>query len=175
MVDIKKISPGAAVPNDVNVVIEIPANASPIKFEMDKESGALNVDRFLSTAMTYPCNYGFIPNTLSLDGDPTDVLVITPVPLVHGCVVRCRPIGMLEMEDESGVDMKILAVPVSKLCKTYDNVDSFKDLPESLLSMIKHFFEHYKDLEKGKWVKLKNWLGVQEACAEITASIERAH
>jgi inorganic pyrophosphatase len=171
--DLTKMSPGAAVPEDINVIIEIPMNALPIKYEMDKDSGVLKVDRFLSTAMSYPCNYGFIPNTLSEDGDPIDVLVVTPVPLVHGCMVRSRPIGMLEMEDESGIDMKILAVPVSKLCKTYEQVTSYQDLPESLLNMIKHFFEHYKDLEKGKWVKLKNWMGVNAAYQEIEAGIKR--
>jgi inorganic pyrophosphatase len=171
--DINKISAGKNLPSDINVVIEIPTNGMPVKYEMDKDSGALLVDRFLSTSMTYPCNYGFIPNTLSDDGDPVDVLVVTPVPLQAGTVVRSRCIGMLEMEDESGIDAKLLAVPVSKLCLMYENVHKPEDLPEILLDGIKHFFEHYKDLEKGKWVKVKGWLGVDDAHKEIMQSIER--
>lgn len=171
--DLSKIEAGKSLPNDINVVIEIPANGMPVKYEMDKDSGALMVDRFLSTSMSYPCNYGFIPNTLSDDGDPVDVLVVTPVPLQAGTVVRSRPIGMLEMEDESGIDAKLLAVPVSKLCLMYEDIQKPEDLPQILLDGIKHFFEHYKDLEKGKWVKLKSWLGVDAAHQEITASIER--
>lgn len=171
--NIEKISPGRDVPNDINVVIEIPAHSAPVKYEVDKDSGALLVDRFMGTAMYYPCDYGFIPNTLSEDGDPVDVLVVTPVPLVHGAVIRCRPVGMLKMTDESGVDAKLLAVPVSKLSPLYAQVQTPQDLPPTLLAQIKHFFEHYKELEAGKWVKVEGWEGVAEAKAEILASIER--
>lgn len=171
--NIEKISPGRDVPNDINVVIEIPAHSAPVKYEVDKDSGALLVDRFMGTAMFYPCDYGFIPNTLSEDGDPVDVLVVTPVPLVHGAVIRCRPVGMLKMTDESGVDAKLLAVPVAKLSPLYAHVQTPQDLPPTLLAQIKHFFEHYKELEAGKWVKVEGWEGVAEAKAEILASIER--
>lgn len=155
--NLNNIPAGKDVPNDVNVVIEIPALAEPVKYEIDKESGALFVDRFMGTAMHYPCNYGFIPNTLGDDGDPVDVLVVTPIPLHHGSVIRCRLIGVLDMTDESGRDEKLLAVPVSKLTPIYDHVKEATDLPPLLLNQIKHFFEHYKDLEPGKWVKLENW------------------
>ena len=148
-----RVPAGKDVPNDVNVIIEIPANSSPIKYELDKETGAMFVDRFMGTAMFYPCNYGYVPNTLSEDGDPVDVLVVTPFPLQVGVVVRCRMLGMLRMEDESGVDAKLIAVPVEKLCPMYKQIQSTADLPELLLNQIEHFFEHYKDLEKGKWVK----------------------
>lgn len=168
-----KIKPGKSVPENINVVIEIPAGSMPVKYELDKDSGALLVDRFISTSMIYPCNYGFVPNTLSEDGDPVDVLVFTPFPVIHGAVIACRPLGMLEMEDESGIDAKILAVPVSKLSKLYDDVKTIDDLPKATLASIKHFFEHYKDLEEGKWVKVKDWLGVESAHQEIEASIER--
>ncbi len=171
--NIEKISPGRDVPNDINVVIEIPAHSGPVKYEVDKDSGALLVDRFMGTAMYYPCDYGFIPNTLSEDGDPVDVLVVSPVPLVHGAVIRCRPVGMLKMTDESGVDAKLLAVPVAKLSPLYTHVQTPQDLPPTLLAQIKHFFEHYKELEVGKWVKVEGWEGVAEAKAEILASIER--
>lgn len=170
---IEAISPGKNVPQEINVIIEIPANHPPVKYELDKDSGALLVDRFIGTAMSYPVNYGFVPNTLSEDGDPIDVLVVTPFPLVHGSVIACRPVGMLEMTDESGKDTKILAVPVSKLTKMYDHVKTSEDLPESLLEAIKHFFEHYKDLEHGKWVKVEKWCGPEQAFSEIVASIER--
>lgn len=169
----QKISAGQSLPQDINVVIEIPANDIPVKYELDKTSGALFVDRFIGTSMAYPCNYGFIPNTLSEDGDPLDVLVVTPFPLIHGAVIRCRPIGMLAMEDESGKDTKILAVPVSKLTKLYDSVKTPQDLPAPLLNAIQHFFEHYKDLEEGKWVKVEQWHGVELAEKDISASIER--
>ena len=167
------ITPGRDVPNDVNVIIEIPANDDPVKYEVDKESGALMVDRFMPTAMHYPCNYGFIPQTLSDDGDPVDVLVMTPVPLIHGAVIRCRPIGMLKMTDESGEDAKILAVPVDKLCPLYQNIATLDDVSPLLLSSISHFFEHYKDLEPNKWVKIDGWVGIDEAKAEITTSCDR--
>ena len=162
-----KLSSGRDAPNDINVVIEIPMNGEPIKYEVDKESGAIFVDRFMSTAMHYPCNYGYIPKTLSQDGDPVDVLVVTPVPLISGVVVRCRPVGMLKMTDEAGGDSKLLAVPVDKLCNLYRSVGSPRDLPELTLAQIAHFFEHYKDLEPGKWVKVEGWVGPEEAKAEI--------
>ncbi|MBN8827774.1 MAG: inorganic diphosphatase [Sphingobacteriia bacterium] len=161
--DISKISAGEKIPEEFNVIIEISQNSAPIKYEFDKESGALFVDRFVQTPMHYPCNYGFIPNTLSADGDPVDVLVHTQISIMPGAVIKVRPIGVLIMEDESGLDEKILAVPVAKLDKFYDNVKSYKDLPEILISQIKHFFEHYKDLEKGKWVKVKEWHDENEA------------
>ncbi len=167
------VTSGRDVPNDLNVIIEIPAQSDPVKYEVDKESGALFVDRFMATAMFYPCNYGYVPSTLSEDGDPVDVLVVTPVPLISGAVIRCRPIGMLKMTDESGVDAKILAVPVDKLSPIYTKVQSPEDMPSLLLSQISHFFEHYKDLEPGKWVKVDGWVGTAEAKAEILASVER--
>jgi inorganic pyrophosphatase len=140
---------------------------------VDKDSGAMFVDRFMSTAMHYPCNYGYIPHTLSDDGDPVDVLVITPIPLITGVVVRCRPVGMLKMADEAGEDAKLLAVPVDKLTNLYRDIESPRDLPESLLNQISHFFEHYKDLEAGKWVKVQGWVGAEEAKAEILAGERR--
>ncbi len=167
------IAPGKNVPDEINVVIEIPAYAAPVKYEADKEHGVLMVDRFLSTPMFYPANYGFVPQTLSGDGDPVDVLVITPVPLIHGAVIRCRPIGMMQMTDEAGIDNKILAVPVDKLCPLYKDIKSPEDLPEAQLASIAHFFEHYKDLEKGKWVKVNGWQSLDAAKAEIVNSVER--
>ena len=165
---------GKDLPEDIYVVIEIPANADPIKYEVDKESGALFVDRFMSTAMFYPCNYGYINHTLSLDGDPVDVLVPTPYPLEPGSVIRCRPVGVLKMTDESGEDAKLVAVPVQKLTSNYDKVHTIEDLPEILIKQITHFFEHYKDLEAGKWVKVDGWDNAEAAKAEIVASFERA-
>ncbi|MBU4500752.1 MAG: inorganic diphosphatase [Gammaproteobacteria bacterium] len=170
---LNKVSSGRNLPDDFNVIIEIPAHGEPIKYEVDKESGAMFVDRFMSTAMHYPCNYGYIPHTLSEDGDPVDVLVITPIPLITGVVVRCRPIGMLKMTDEAGVDAKLLAVPVDKLCSLYSKVNKPDDVQPWLLEQISHFFEHYKDLEKGKWVKVEGWVGVDDARAEILAGVER--
>ncbi|MDE2423458.1 MAG: inorganic diphosphatase [Betaproteobacteria bacterium] len=167
-----RVPAGKDVPNDVNVIIEIPMNGSPIKYELDKETGAMFVDRFMSTAMHYPCNYGYIPQTLSEDGDPVDVLVITPIPLITGVVVRCRPIGVLKMTDEAGVDAKLLAVPVTKLCNLYDAIQKPEDLPPLTLKQIAHFFEHYKDLEAGKWVKVDGWEGPEAAKAEILAGIK---
>jgi inorganic pyrophosphatase len=164
---LNKVSSGKDVPNDFNVIIEIPMNADPIKYEVDKESGAIFVDRFMGTAMHYPCNYGYVPNTLSLDGDPVDVLVITPFPLIPGVVVRCRPIGVLKMTDESGEDAKVLAVPVDKVLSIYSHWQKPEDLNELRLRQIQHFFEHYKDLEKGKWVKIDGWYGPEEAKQEI--------
>ena len=168
-----KIESGRDVPREVNVIIEIPMHGEPVKYEVDKASGALFVDRFMSTAMFYPANYGYIPQTLSEDGDPVDVLVVTPAPLLSGCVVRCRVLGMLKMTDESGPDAKLIAVPVPKLSKMYQNIHSYDDLPQPLLSSIEHFFEHYKDLEEGKWVKIDGWDGIEAAQQEITNSIRR--
>lgn len=162
------VTPGAKIPEQFNVIIEIPANADPVKYEVDKESGALFVDRFMGTAMHYPCNYGFIPQTLAADGDPVDVLVITPFPLVAGSVVTCRAIGMLNMTDEAGGDAKLLALPIEKLLPSYAHITKLEDLNELVLKQIQHFFEHYKDLEKGKWVKVKGWEGVDAAKREIT-------
>lgn len=170
--DIKAIGAGK-IPDAINVVIEIPAFSAPIKYEVDKDSGAILVDRFLATAMSYPWNYGFVPCTLSEDGDPVDVLVPTPWPLVPGAVIPARPIGILEMEDEKGVDHKILAMPADKLGGPYKHIQDITDVATEELDRIKHFFEHYKDLEKGKWVKVRNLLPAAEAKKEIMASAER--
>jgi inorganic pyrophosphatase len=167
------VSAGKDVPHDCNVVIEIPMHGDPIKYEVDKETGAVFVDRFMSTAMRYPCNYGYIPHTLSDDGDPSDVLVLSPVPLITGVVVRCRPIGMLTMEDEAGRDCKILAVPVDKLSALYRSIQKPQDLPEVELNQIAHFFAHYKDLEAGKWTRISGWVGPDEAKEEIVACVRR--
>jgi inorganic pyrophosphatase len=171
--DISKIPVGQNAPWDVNVIIEIPMGGEPIKYEVDKASGALFVDRFLHTAMYYPCNYGFLPHTLSDDGDPCDMLVVGRRPIQPGAVLRSRPIGVLIMEDEAGLDEKILAVPVNKLHPFYSDVKSYKDLPEILLDQIAHFFQHYKDLEKGKWVKIKRWGDADEAAKIIQHSIDK--
>lgn len=170
---ITNIPAGKDVPNDINVIIEIPMNHDPIKYEMDKDSGAIFVDRFMQTAMSYPANYGFVPHTLSEDGDPIDVLVITHWPIMPGAVIRCRPIGVLLMEDESGKDEKIIAVPVSKLDHTFDDIKSMEDLGIIVKERIKHFFEHYKDLDKGKWVKVEGWAGVDKAKALIKEAANR--
>ena len=164
---------GKELPEDIYVVIEIPQNADPIKYEIDKESGAIFVDRFMATPMFYPCNYGYINNTLSLDGDPVDVLVPTPYPLVPGAVIRCRPVGVLKMSDEAGQDAKLVAVPHSKLTKLYDDIKDVEDLSDLLKGQIKHFFERYKELEAGKWVKVEGWGNKAEAIAEIEASVVR--
>ncbi|AVR96230.1 MULTISPECIES: inorganic diphosphatase [Telluria group] len=164
---LNKVSAGRDVPNDFNVIIEIPMNADPIKYEVDKESGAIFVDRFMGTAMHYPCNYGYVPNTLSADGDPVDVLVITPFPLIPGVVVRCRAIGVLKMTDEAGQDAKVLAVPVDKVLPIYKHWQKPEDLQDLRLQQIQHFFEHYKDLEPGKWVKVDGWEGPEAAKQEI--------
>lgn len=169
-----KLPPGQQVPNDINVVIEIPAHSDPVKYELDKNSGMLMVDRFLDASMHYPVNYGFIPHTLSKDGDPLDVLVVTPFPLVPGIVIRCRPIGLLQMTDEEGVDTKILAVPVDRITKHYHSAQKPKDLGIDQINSIEHFFQHYKDLEAGKWVKTNGWLGPDAAKKEILEGIARA-
>jgi len=167
----EKVTPGKNAPETFNVVIEIAANADPIKYEVDKETGCVFVDRFMGTAMHYPCNYGYVPQTLAGDGDPVDVLVLTPFPLPSGVVVPCRAIGILEMEDESGVDGKVLAVPTKKILPAYDKIESLDDVHELTLKQIAHFFEHYKDLEKGKWVKVLGWKDVNAAHKEITDGI----
>ncbi|MFM8589752.1 MAG: inorganic diphosphatase [Limnohabitans sp.] len=165
------VTPGVYAPDTFNVIIEIPMNADPIKYEVDKETGALFVDRFMTTAMHYPTNYGYVPQTLSGDGDPVDVLVITPYPLHPGVVVPCRPLGILMMEDEAGVDGKVIAVPTSKILPMYDHWKSIEDVNAMRRNAIAHFFEHYKDLEMGKWVKVTGWFGIDAAKKEITDGI----
>lgn len=172
--DISKIAIGKNVPEEINVIIEVPAGAAPVKYEMDKDSGAIFVDRFVQTAMHYPCNYGFIPHTLSLDGDPADVLVVTRYPLVPGCVIPCRPVGVLLMEDDGGKDEKILAVPTVKMDPYYENIKTYTDFPETYINQIKHFFEQYKAIEKGKWAKVTGWGDKARAIELIEASIEEA-
>jgi inorganic pyrophosphatase len=171
--NLDRVTAGRDLANDFNVIIEIPMNADPIKYEIDKATGALFVDRFVSTAMHYPCNYGYIPNTLSGDGDPVDVLVLTPYALMPGVVVRCRPIGLLKMSDEAGEDTKLLAVPIDKLTPLYRHIQSTRDLPEQTITQITHFFAHYKDLEPGKWVKVEGWGSPEEAKKEITDGVKR--
>jgi len=172
-VNISKISVGQNPPWEINVIIEVPLGGEPVKYEMDKESGAMFVDRFLHTSMRYPCNYGFVPHTLADDGDPVDVLVAGRVPVVPGAVVRARPVGVLIMEDEAGSDEKILAVPVDDLHPYYAQVGSYRDLPIILREQIAHFFQHYKDLEPDKWVKIKRWGEADEACRMVEDSIKR--
>jgi inorganic pyrophosphatase len=169
---LNNVNAGRDVPNDFNVIIEIPMNADPVKYEVDKESGAIFVDRFMGTAMHYPCNYGYVPNTIADDGDPCDVLVITPFALIPGVVVRCRALGVLKMTDEAGGDSKVLAVPVEKLLPLYSNIQTVQDVPELTLRQIQHFFEHYKDLEKGKWVKVEGWEGPDAAKQEILNGVK---
>ncbi len=169
------VSAGKSLPDDFNVIIEISAHSDPIKYEADDGSGVLFVDRFMGTSMHYPCNYGYINHTIAGDGDPVDVLVVTPFSLPPGVVIRCRPLGMLAMEDEGGQDAKLLAVPVSKLTTLYDNIKTHEDMPPLLLKQIAHFFEHYKDLEQGKWVKVKGWFGLDEARKEIMDGVTRYH
>ncbi|MDH3338261.1 MAG: inorganic diphosphatase [Gammaproteobacteria bacterium] len=171
---IDAIEIGNTPPEDVNVIIEVPVGGNPIKYELDKEAGTLVVDRFLYTPMSYPGNYGFVPHTLSEDGDPIDVLVCNTRQLVPGCVINVRPIGVLIMEDNAGQDEKVIAVPSHALTKRYDHVLDATDLPEITLQQIAHFFEHYKDLEPGKWVKVGNWLGADDAKRLILEAIERA-
>ena len=171
---IEKLSIGNNPPDDVNVIIEVPIGGEPIKYEMDKESGALVVDRFLYTSMRYPGNYGFIPHTLSEDGDPCDVIVCNTRAIAPGAVIACRPVGVLMMTDEAGGDEKILAVPVPKLTRRYERVLNYTDLPEITLHQVQHFFEHYKDLETTKWVKITGWGDADKAKSLIVESIERA-
>jgi inorganic pyrophosphatase len=173
-VDINKIPIGRNPPHELNVVIEVPLRSDPIKYEFDKESGAIVVDRFLYTTMFYPCNYGFVPHTLANDGDPIDVMVVGRMPVQPGAVLPVRPIGLLELEDEAGGDEKVLAVPVPKITRLYDKVRSWSDIPEIDLQRIQHFFEHYKDLEPEKWVRVGSWRDAEQAHAVITSAIERA-
>ena len=171
---IEAIKIGENPPHDINVIIEVPLGGDPVKYEMDKESGALFVDRFLHTPMFYPANYGFVPHTLSDDGDPIDVLVAGRVKVQPGAILRARPVGVLVMEDEKGEDEKILAVPHDKMSPFYKDISSYRDLPDILVNQIAHFFEHYKDLEEGKWVKIIRWGDTAEAVDYIRQSIERA-
>jgi inorganic pyrophosphatase len=168
-----KIPAGIDLPNDINVVIEIPANHDPIKYEIEKDSDALFVDRFVATPMFYPANYGYIPHTLSEDGDPLDVLVVSPYPVMPGSVIRSRPVGVLHMTDESGPDAKLIAVPHSKLTSMYDHVLEVSDLPALLKKQTEHYFENYKDLEEHKWVKIDGWGSAEEARKEIMSSLDR--
>ena len=168
--NLDRVGSGKNLPEDINVIIEIPSHSDPVKYEVDKETGALFVDRFMNTAMFYPCNYGYVPHTLSDDGDPVDVLVMSPYALISGSVVQCRPVGMLKMTDESGEDAKVIAVPHDKM---YDDVKNIEDVSPRLLDQLAHFFEHYKDLEKEKWVKIEGWVGLEEAKAEIMESVKR--
>jgi inorganic pyrophosphatase len=170
----RDVPAGKDLPNDIYVIIEIPANAAPVKYEINKEADALFVDRFIGTGMSYPVNYGYINNTLSEDGDPLDVLVVTPFPVQYGAVVRARVVGKLNMEDEAGIDTKLIAVPHEKLTPLYKNVKEYTDLPELLLAQIKHFFENYKALEPGKWVKLTGWEGSEAAKADVLKALEAA-
>ena len=172
--DISKIPVGKNPPWDVNVIIEVPLGGEPVKYEVDKDSGAMFVDRFLHTAMRYPTNYGFVPHTLADDGDPVDVMVAARTPVVPGAVVRARPIGVLIMEDEAGMDEKILAVPVDALHPYYSNVTSYRSMPPILMQQITHFFEHYKDLEPDKWVKIQRWGEAEEASRLIEKAIKEA-
>jgi inorganic pyrophosphatase len=169
--NLDRVGYGKSLPDEFNVIIEIPMNADPVKYEVDKETGAMFVDRFMSTSMRYPCNYGYIPHTLCGDGDPVDVLVLSPYPLISGVVVRCRPVGMLKMTDEAGEDTKLLAVPIEKVCTLYSSVKAPADVPPLLLAQVGHFFEHYKDLEPGKWVRIDGWEGPDAAKAEILAGV----
>ena len=168
--NLDRVGSGKNLPDDINVIIEIPSHSDPVKYEVDKETGALFVDRFMNTDMFYPCNYGYVPHTLSDDGDPVDVLVMSPYALISGSVVQCRPVGMLKMTDESGEDAKVIAVPHDKM---YDDVKNIEDVSHRLLDQLAHFFEHYKDLEKEKWVKIEGWVGLEEAKAEIMESVKR--
>lgn len=171
--NLDRVGPGRNPPDEINVIIEIPLRGEPVKYELDKATGALFVDRYLNTSMVYPCNYGYIPKTLALDGDPVDVLVATPMPIIHGAVIRCRPIGLLAMTDEAGDDSKVLAIPIDKVSKFHHEVNSPVDLQPALLNQITHFFEHYKDLETEKWVKVEGWKDAEAAKREIMDSLER--
>jgi inorganic pyrophosphatase len=167
------VSAGKNVPDEINVVIEIPKDSEPVKYEVDKATGAIFVDRVLSTPMRYPCNYGYVPHTLCGDGDPVDVLVLMPLPLIPGSVIRCRPVAMLRMTDEAGEDTKIVAAPAMKVFAHYDYINDIGDVPQHWRDRIAHFFEHYKDLEKGKWVKVEGWHDAAAARKEIVACVER--
>lgn len=171
---LNQIPAGNNIPEDIYVIIEISANSNPIKYEIHKKTGAIFVDRFVSTPMFYPCNYGYINHTLSLDGDPIDALVLTPYPLLVGCVIHCRPVAMLNMIDESGEDHKIIAVPSNKISRQYENIQDINQLPNILRDQISHFFKHYKDLEHEKWSTIKHWHNVTEAKTEILNAFQRA-
>jgi inorganic pyrophosphatase len=168
-----QVPAGRDVPNEINVIIEIPKDAEPVKYEVDKQSDAIFVDRILSTPMRYPCNYGYVPGTLGGDGDPLDALVILPLPLVPASVIRCVPVGMLKMTDEAGSDEKLVVVPIPKIFAGYAHIKNIDQVSGHWLERIGHFFEHYKDLEKGKWVKLEGWVGADEAKQEILDGIAR--
>lgn len=170
--NLDRVGPGKNPPEEINVIVEIPLNGEPVKYELDKETGALFVDRFLNTSMRYPCNYGYIPKTLAKDGDPVDVMIATPMPIIHGSVIRCRPIGLLAMTDEAGDDGKVLAVPLDEVSKFHVNIHSPEDVQPALLNQITHFFEHYKDLEPNKWVKVDGWFGAGPAKQEISDAME---
>ena len=167
------VSSGTDVPNEINVVIEIPKDSEPVKYEVDKKTGAIFVDRVLSTPMRYPCNYGYVPHTLCGDGDPVDVLVLMPLPLIPGAVIRCRPVAMLRMSDEAGEDTKIVAAPALKVFKHYDHINDIGNVPQHWCDRITHFFEHYKDLEPGKWVKVDGWGDAAAARQEIVDCVAR--
>jgi inorganic pyrophosphatase len=170
--NLDRVSAGKNPPEEVNVVVEIPLHGAPVKYELDKESGAMFVDRFLNTSMHYPCNYGYIPKTLAKDGDPVDVIVMTPMPLIHGSVIPCRPIGVLRMTDEAGDDSKIMAVPLDSVSKFHRNVNTYTDVQPALIDQITHFFEHYKDLEPNKWVKVDGWYDGEEAKKEVVEAMQ---
>jgi inorganic pyrophosphatase len=170
--NLDRVSSGDNIPDEINVIIEIPANADPVKYEVDKETGAMFVDRIMRTAMHYPANYGYIPHTLSDDGDPCDVMVPTAFPLIPGSVIRCRPVAVLKMTDESGDDAKVVAVPIDKITSRWSHVNTYEDMPDELMERIAHFFEHYKDLDEGKWVRVSGWEGVEAAKAEISNSVK---
>ena len=171
--NLDRVPSGSNIPDDINVIIEIPAHSDPVKYEVDKATGAMFVDRFMNTAMHYPCNYGYIPHTLSEDSDPVDVLVVTPVPLISGAVIQCRPIAVLKMTDEAGPDAKVLAVPIDRLSTQYRHVETLDELPPDLPASIAHFFDHYKDLEPNKWVRIDGWDGIDAARKELLSSIQR--
>ena len=170
---LNNVTAGKNTPDEINVVIEIPAHSDPVKYEVDKDTGAMFVDRYLYTEMRYPCNYGFVPHTLSLDGDPIDVMVVGNRPLVPGSVVRARPVGVLMMTDDKGPDEKILAVPHPNLTAYYDKIATYHDLPDILIQKIEHFFKHYKDLETGKWSQVDGWAGIEKARELIAEAVER--
>ena len=169
--NLNSVSAGQNVQHDVNVIIEIPAQSTPVKYEVDKDSGCVAVDRFMAAPMFYPANYGFVPHTEADDGDPIDVLVIAPYALLPGCMIRCRPVGVLHMRDEGGGDEKIIAVPHKKLTAVYDHIQDIGDVPELLRQQIEHFFTYYKKLEPGKWVEIDRWEGVDSALAAITKAV----
>ena len=170
--NLDRVTSGDNIPDEINVIIEIPANAEPVKYEVDKESGAMFVDRILRTAMRYPANYGYIPHTLSDDGDPCDVVVPTAFPLIPGSVIRCRPVAVLKMTDESGDDAKVVAVPSDKVSSRWSHVHDMDDMPQELMERMAHFFEHYKDLDEGKWVRVQGWEGAEAARQEIINSVK---